>query len=152
VAGRLRELAVRFLGEFEHTLDDGGRITLPAKFRPELAQGVVITRGLDRCLFLFPMDQWVPLAEHVSALPLGKPGARSLRRLLFSGASDVVPDSHGRVLIPAYLREYAHINDQAIITGLNTYIEIWSAEVWREVKAHAEDDVVNARQWEELGI
>ena len=69
-----------------------------------------------------------------------------------SGASDVVPDSHGRVLIPGYLREYARIKDQAIITGLNTYIEIWSAEVWREVKAHAEDDVVNAQQWEELGI
>ncbi len=141
-----------FLGEFEHTLDDRGRITLPAKFREELAQGVVITRGLDRCLFLFPMDQWVPLAERISTLPLGKSGARTLRRLLFSGASDLVLDRQGRILIPAYLREYADINGQVVIAGLNNYIEIWSAAVWREVKARAEDDVVNAEQWAELGI
>jgi len=141
-----------FLGEFEHTLDDRGRITLPAKFRAELAQGVVITRGLDRCLFLFPMDQWVPLAERISALPLGKPSARALRRLLFSGASDVVPDRQGRILIPAYLREYANINGQVVITGLNTYIEVWSAEVWHQAEAQAEESVVNAEQWEGLGI
>ena len=141
-----------FLGEFEHTLDDRGRITLPAKFRDELAQGVVITRGLDRCLFLFPMDQWVPLAGRVDTLPLAKPGARTLRRLLFSGASNLVPDRQGRILIPAYLREYANINGQVVIAGLNTYIEIWSAVVWHEVKARVEDDVVNAEQWEELGV
>jgi MraZ protein len=149
---RNAELTVMFLGEFEHTLDNGGRITLPAKFRSGLAQGVVITRGLDRCLFLFPMAQWLPLAERISALPLGKPGARALRRLLFSGASDVVPDRQGRILIPAYLREYANISDQVVITGLNTYVEIWNAEVWHEVTAQAEDDVVNAERWEELGI
>lgn len=141
-----------FLGEFEHTLDDRGRITLPAKFRAELARGVVITRGLDRCLFLFPMEEWAPLAERVSALPLGRPNARSLRRLLFSGASNVIPDRQGRILIPAYLREYANINGQVVIAGLNTYVEVWDAEAWYQVKVQAEEDVLNAEQWEELGI
>jgi MraZ protein len=141
-----------FLGEFVHTLDDRGRVTLPAKFRAELARGVVITRGLDRCLFLFPMDQWIPLAERISALSLGKSSARTLRRLLFSGANDVIPDRQGRILIPTYLREYANIDSQVVIAGLNTYIEIWNAEVWNQVRAQAEEDVVNAEQWEELGI
>jgi len=141
-----------FLGEFEHTLDDRGRITLPAKFRAELARGVVITRGLDRCLFLFPMEEWAPLAERISALPLGRPNARALRRLLFSGASNVIPDRQGRILIPAYLREYANINGQVVIAGLNTYVEVWDAESWHQVKAEAEEDVLKAEQWEELGI
>ncbi len=141
-----------FLGTFEHTLDDKGRITLPAKFRAELAQGVVITRGLDRCLFLFPQDEWAPLAERISALPLTSPDARILRRLIFSEASDVIPDRQGRILIPAYLRDYAHLNSQVIITGLNTYIEVWNAEVWYKVKAQAEKDIEKAQQWEELGI
>jgi len=141
-----------FLGEFEHTLDDRGRVTLPAKFRADLARGVVITRGLDRCLFLFPIDEWAPLAERISALPLGRPKARVLRRLLFSGASNVLPDRQGRILIPAYLREYANINGQVIIAGLNTYVELWDAEAWYRVKAQTEADVLNAEQWEELGI
>jgi len=141
-----------FLGEFEHTLDERGRVTLPAKFRAELAQGVVITRGLDRCLFLFPMEQWAPLAERISALPLGRPDARALRRLLFSGASNVIPDRQGRILIPTYLREYANINGQVVIAGLNTYVEVWDAESWHQVKAQAEEGVLNAEQWEELGI
>ena len=141
-----------FLGAFEHTLDDKGRITLPAKFRDELDQGVVITRGLDLCLFLFPLHEWTPLAERISALPLVNSDARNLRRLMFSGASDVIPDRQGRILIPAYLREYANLNSQVVITGLNTYIEIWNAETWYQVKAQAEEDVVKAEQWEELGI
>jgi len=141
-----------FLGAFEHTLDDKGRVTLPAKFRAELARGVVITRGLDRCLFLFPLDEWIPLAKRISALPLTNPNARNLRRLMFSEASNVTPDRQGRILIPAYLREYAHLNSRVVITGLNTYIEIWNAEAWREVKSQAEREVEKARQWEDLGI
>lgn len=141
-----------FLGTFEHTLDDKGRITLPAKFRAELARGVVITRGLDRCLFLFPQDEWAPLAERISGLPLTNPDARNLRRLMFSEASDVIPDRQGRILIPAYLRNYANLNSQVVISGLNTYVEIWDAEAWYTVKAQAEKGVEQAEQWEELGI
>jgi len=141
-----------FLGAFEHTLDNKGRITLPAKFRAELAQGVVITRGLDRCLFLFPLVEWAPLAQRISALPLTNSDARNLRRLMFSEAGDVIPDRQGRILIPAYLREYANLNSQVIITGLDTYIEIWNAEAWYKLKAQAEKDIEKAERWEELGI
>jgi MraZ protein len=141
-----------FLGEFEHTLDDRGRITLPSKFRPELARGVVITRGLDRCLFLFSVDQWASLSMRISSLPLGNPSARTLRRLVFSGASDVALDSQGRILVPAYLRAYANLTGSVIIAGLHTYVELWDAEAWREVRAQAEQDTLNDKQWEELGI
>ena len=141
-----------FLGEFEHTVDDRGRITLPAKFRAELARGVVVTRGLDRCLLVFPMDQWASFAARISTLPLGSPNARSLRRLVFSGASDVALDHQGRILVPAYLREYANLNGPVIITGLNTYVEIWDAGVWHQVRTQAEQDTLNAKQWEEFGI
>ena len=140
-----------FLGAFEHTLDDKGRITLPAKYRDELAAGVVITRGLDRCLILFPLAEWTPLAERIRELPLTSVDARSLRRRLFSGASDIVPDRQGRVLIPAYLREYSNINGRVIITGLNNYIEIWDAEAWSELQAEA-DEGANAEAWANLGI
>jgi MraZ protein len=141
-----------FLGQFEHTLDDAGRVSLPAKYRAELAEGVVITRGVDRCLFIFPMRQWDPLAKQISDLPLGSPSARTVRRLLFSGASDIVPDRQGRILIPAYLREYANINGQVMIVGLYSYIEIWNVDDWRRVQAQAEEEGTSAQPWKELGI
>jgi MraZ protein len=141
-----------FLGQFEHTLDDAGRVSLPAKYRPDLAEGVVITRGLDRCLFLFPISQWTPLAKQISDLPLGNPTARTARRLLFSSASDIVPDRQGRILIPAYLREYANIDGQVMIVGLNTYVELWNVADWRRVQVQAEEEGASVEPWKELGI
>lgn len=122
-----------FLGEYEHNLDDKGRLAVPARFREELGDGVVITRGFDRCLMGFPRGTWTTLAEQVSGLSLGQGDARNLRRLLFSGAADVQLDRQGRILIPQNLREYAGLGEQVIVAGLNTHFEIWSAERWREV-------------------
>lgn len=122
-----------FLGEYEHNLDDKGRLAIPARFRDALGDGVVITRGFDRCLMGFPRDTWEKLAQQVSNLSLGQGDARNLRRLLFSGASDVVLDRQGRILIPQNLREYAELGEQAIVAGLNTHFEIWSGARWREV-------------------
>jgi len=141
-----------FLGQYEHTLDDGGRISLPAKYRAELAEGMVITCGLDRCLYLFPLKRWTPLAERISTLPLSDPDARVLRRLLFSGAGDVVPDRQGRILIPAYLREYANIRGRVVIVGLYDYIELWDAEDWHKMQAEVEKKGMSVEQWEKLGI
>jgi MraZ protein len=90
-----------FLGEYAHTIDDKGRLTLPAKYRAELASGVVVTRGIDKCLFVFPMDEWKKLSDKVSALPLTDTQARDFRRLLFSGANDAELDKQGRVLLPS---------------------------------------------------
>jgi MraZ protein len=123
-----------FLGEYEHTMDDKGRLAVPARFREELGEGVVITRGFERgCLMGFPKPAWEKLAQRVSDLSFGQSEARNLRRLLFSGAADVALDRQGRILIPQNLREHAGLGEQVVIAGLNTYFEIWSRERWREV-------------------
>lgn len=122
-----------FLGEFEHTIDEKGRIAIPARFREEISMGLVITRGFDHCLQAFPKPVWLTLSERISGLSLGQEEARNLRRLIFSGAAEVELDRQGRVLIPLNLREYASLSEQVIIAGLNTHFEIWSRERWHEV-------------------
>jgi MraZ protein len=142
-----------FLGEFEHTLDDKGRFTIPAKFRAKLASGLVITRGIDRCLVLHPMDHFLELAGKVSDLPVTNPEARGFRRLEFSGAVDVEPDKQGRVGLPPNLREYAKIDKQVVIIGLFDYCEIWNPETWQELKQRSYDDPESrAEQFASLGI
>jgi MraZ protein len=122
-----------FLGEYEHNMDDKGRLAVPARFREALGDGLIVTRGFERCLMGFPRERWEQLSQQVSALSLGQGDARNLRRLLFSGAADVQLDRQGRILIPQNLREYAGLNDQVIVAGLNTHFEIWSADRWGEV-------------------
>jgi MraZ protein len=141
-----------FLGEFNHTVDDKGRVTIPARFRPELATGVVVTRGLDGCLALYPMVEWESLAERVNALPITDRRARDFRRFVFGSAAESMPDRQGRVLIPAYLRQYAGIEGEVTVVGMNTYIEIWNPETWQAVRQGVENDEANAEQWAELGI
>jgi len=140
-----------FLGEYSHTIDDKGRLTLPAKYRAELATGVVVTRGIDKCLFVFPMDEWKKLAEQVSALPLTDAQAREFRRLLFSGATDAELDKQGRVLLPQYLRDYAGLNGNVVVAGLNTHMEIWTPDAWNAIRANF-DSGVSADYWAQLGI
>jgi MraZ protein len=122
-----------FLGEFEHSLDDKGRVAIPARFREELAKGIILTRGFDRCLQAFPKPTWERLRERVSGLSLGNEESRQLRRLLFSGAADVDVDRQGRILIPQNLREYAGLGELVVLTGMDTFFEIWSNERWRQV-------------------
>lgn len=141
-----------FLGEYLHTIDDKGRLTLPAKFRAELATGVVVTRGIDKCLFAFPMAEWEKLAERVSNLPLTEAQAREFRRLLFSGANDAELDKQGRVLLPQYLREYAGLDGNVIVAGLNTHMEIWAPEAWNAIRNNFEAEASNAEYWTQLGI
>lgn len=122
-----------FLGEYEHTMDDKGRVAVPARFRDELGNGVVITRGFDRCLMGFPRAAWEGLAQQVSSLSIGQGEARNLQRLLFSGAADIALDKQGRMLLPQNLREYAGLGETVILAGLNKHFEIWSVERWQEV-------------------
>ena len=129
-----------FLGEFEHLIDDKGRLTLPAKFRAELVDGFVITKGIDRCLFVYTLDEWRPLAEKISRLSVTKRDARALARLVFAGAADCVLDKQGRILIPSYLREYANLNSEVVIVGLNTLLEIWNLENWRKISQKIEEE------------
>ena len=141
-----------FLGEFVHTIDGGGRLTVPARFRADLTAGLVITRGLDRCLAIYPLEEWRQLAERVSGLPMTDRRARAFRRLVFANAADAVPDKQGRVLIPPRLREYASLDGEVVVTGLNTYIEVWNPESWGEEREHVEGDGTDVEEWATLGI
>ena|SRR5438094_6334037 len=127
-----------FLGEFEHALDDRGRIAVPAKWRAELGNGLVVTRGIDRCLLLWPMDGWRAIAEKLSQLSLMQNDARRIHRLIFSGATDAIPDRLGRILLPASLREYAELHDSVALIGLLNRAEIWSGDNWRVERSEAE--------------
>jgi len=142
-----------FLGEFYHSIDNKGRITLPAKFRPQLAAGAVITIGFERCLWIVPKAEWDKWAQRISELPITQKEARALGRRMFARACAVVPDKQGRVLLPSYLREYASIDSEAVIVGLNTYLEVWDPKLWREVQEELENNIeVIAQQLASLGV
>jgi MraZ protein len=122
-----------FLGEFSHGLDNKGRLTIPAKFRDQLDRGLVVTRSpMDRCLLVFPMPAWEQVAAKVSALPLTDPRSAQLRRAFFSGAEDLIPDKQGRILISQRLREYAQIEMDVIVSGVNLFVELWRPTLWDE--------------------
>jgi MraZ protein len=141
-----------FLGEFIHAIDSKGRLTIPAKFREDLDTGLVVTRGLDRCLAIYPIPEWEQLASQVSGLPVTDRRARAFRRLVFANASDVDLDKQGRILIPPRLRDYAGLDGEAVVAGLNTYIELWSPDTWAEERERVEDDQANIEEWAALGI
>ena len=138
-----------FLGEYRHTIDDKGRLIIPAKYRGLLAAGMVVTRGFDRNLMAFSMEGWEELAARVKSLPWSDPSAREFRRRVFSGAIDLVPDRHGRVLLPPDLREFANIESDVVITGMLDHLEIWNSDAWEPVREAAEGD---EQHWENLGI
>lgn len=129
-----------FLGRYAHNLDAKGRLAIPARYREALAEGVILTRGIDRCLALYPMAAWRPLAEKVAALPLTDADARNFRRLVFAEAADVTLDGQGRVLVPPDLRRYAGIEREALVVGVDTSIEIWSPERWAAVESSLDAD------------
>jgi MraZ protein len=142
-----------FLGEYEHNIDDKGRLAVPARFRDQLNAGVIITRGFDPCLIAFPRSYWDRLAQKASSLPIGQIGARDLQRRLFSAASDVLLDKQGRVLIPQNLRDFAALGEQVVITGMNEYFEIWASERWSEVLTKLDSEpAAFAEQLAALGI
>jgi len=142
-----------FVGEFERSVDSKGRIAIPAKFRERLTGGMVITKGIDPCLWLYPDDKWEELAAEVSALPITDAKAREFRRQLFGGASDAVPDKQGRIPLPPYLRAYADIDNQAVIVGLYDHCEIWNPERWRARQEQSHNDPEGrAEQFASLGI
>ena len=142
-----------FIGEYTHSLDTKGRIALPAKFRQKLGDGAIITRGLDRSLFIYNKIDWDALAQKLMALPLSQSGARAFSRLMLAGAMEVEFDNQGRILIPEYLRIYAGLKKQAVFAGLYNRIEIWDENTWKTYKSKTEassDDI--AEKLGELGI
>jgi transcriptional regulator MraZ len=132
-----------FLGRHAHTLDAKGRLAIPARFRDALADGLVLTRGIDRCLSLYPMATWRALAEKVSALPITDADARNFRRMVFAEAVDLALDGQGRILVPPELRRYAGLERDALVVGVDASIEIWSPEGWAQVASVMDADGAN---------
>lgn len=127
-----------FLGTHEPRLDDKGRLILPAKFREELAAGLVITKGQERCLYVFPSQEFSVITETLKQAPVTAKSARDYSRVMFAGAHDEIPDRQGRVTIPQSLRTYAGLEKECVVIGANTRVEIWDATSWNEYLADRE--------------
>ncbi|WP_028544965.1 division/cell wall cluster transcriptional repressor MraZ [Paenibacillus taiwanensis] len=119
-----------FMGEYQHSIDDKGRLIIPAKLRDNLGTTFIITRGLDQCLFVYPLDQWSLLEQKLQALPLMKADARAFSRFFFSGASECEWDKQGRINIPNHLREYAKLEKECMVIGVQNRVEVWSKGAW----------------------
>ncbi len=144
-----------FLGQYTYTLDSKGRVTIPSRFRDALRGGLVLTRGLDRCLSAYPLEMWGEIARQVNALPITSPQGRALRRVFFADAVDLVPDRQGRILVPDRLREYGELelSDEIVVVGLDRFLELWSPARWaaanaRQMEMMEEDPAL----WEHLQI
>lgn len=128
-----------FLGTHTPRLDEKGRLFLPAKFRDELAGGLVVTKGQERCLFVFPMPEFSRVAEQLRAAPMTHKAARAYSRVFFASAHDEVPDRQGRITIPAHLREYAGLDRDCVVIGASTRVEIWDRQAWDNYLAESEE-------------
>ncbi len=142
-----------FIGEYKITIDDKGRVAVPVKFRGALAQGAVVTRGLDTSLFLLPLEEWGKLANKIANLPLGQANSRAFARFMLAGAMDIEIDAQGRFVVPEYLRTFAGLKKAAVIVGVESRLEIWDEEVWTAYakKAEAESGAI-AEQLGTMGI
>lgn len=142
-----------FIGEYQHNLDNKGRIIIPSKLRDGLGDNFIMTKGLDNCLFVYPKSEWSILEEKLKSLPLTSRDARAFVRFFFSGATECELDKQGRILIPANLRSHSKLEREAVIIGVGTRVEIWSKEEW---DIYNEDDSLSyesiAEKMAELGI
>lgn len=142
-----------FIGEFHHSIDEKGRLAIPVKFRSAFKTGAVVTRGLDKSLFLYTNQEWKKLAEKLANLPISQSKSRAFARLMLAGAMDVSLDKQGRIVLPDYLRSYCSLNKKAVVAGLYNRVEIWSEEEWERYKQQTENssnDIAEALG--ELGV
>lgn len=127
-----------FLGTHTPKLDDKGRLFLPAKFRDKLAGGLVMTRGQERCLYVFPMEEFVKVTQKFQEAPTSSKAARDYMRVFLSGASDEIPDKQGRVTVPAALRQYAGLDRDCTVIGTGSRVEVWDTAAWNDYLASTE--------------
>ena len=128
-----------FIGEYTHTLDPKKRLSLPAKFRKELGKRVVITKGLDNCLFMYPHGAWEKgAAEKLAALPMGAADTRGFSRFMLSGAVEADVDGAGRVLVPDFLKEFAGLRSKVVLAGVSDRVELWNEKSWQDYKRRIE--------------
>jgi len=142
-----------FIGEYRHSLDSKNRLIMPAKFRDELGQTFVMTKGLDNCLFIYSAEEWKIIENKLKSLPMTNKDARAFVRFFFAGATECEIDKQGRVLIPSNLKEFARIDKDVVIIGVSTRLEIWSVDEWNKFNNDANisyEDV--AEKMSQLGI
>ena len=141
------------IGEFRHTIDTKKRLALPAKFRKELGETVIITRGLDNCLVIYPEKEWETMSDKLGKLPMGQAEARGFSRIMLAGAMAVGLDKLGRILVPDYLKNYANLTKSVVVCGLYNRLEIWDAESWDVYRKKMEGEIGDmAGKLKELGI
>ncbi|MGL4736838.1 MAG: division/cell wall cluster transcriptional repressor MraZ [Cellulosilyticaceae bacterium] len=141
-----------FIGEYQHNLDDKGRVIVPSKYREKLGACFVLTKGLDGCLFVYTQSEWEAFEQKLKALPLTNTGARKFVRFFLAGAVECSADKQGRILIPNHLRVYSEIEKDIVFIGMGNRIEIWSSEKWNTYNDEDFDANLLAEQMEELGI
>jgi MraZ protein len=142
-----------FIGEYSHNLDEKGRLAIPKKFRADLSQGAVVTRGLDNCLFLYTKAEWEKLAEKLAALPFSQANTRAFARLMLAGAMDVEIDGQGRIMLPEYLRSFALLKKSVIVAGLYNRLELWDETAWKTYTTATESESATiAEQMGALGV
>ena len=141
------------IGEYKHTLDPKKRLSLPSKWRKELGTSLVVTRGLDNCLFVYPLLEWEKITEKIGQLPLGQADTRSFNRFFLSGAVEVEVDSVGRILVPDFLKDFATLSTNVVLAGIHNRIEIWDEEKWTEYKRRIELEADSlAEKLGEIGV
>ena len=128
-----------FLGEFEYRVDDKGRVPVPPKFRRELKEGVILAQGPEKCILLYTPAEWKKLANALTTGAIARSKVRRLNRAIFATAFNLSLDGQGRIALPIPLREYAGVEDEVIIAGANTYIELWNKEQWEAEKAISQE-------------
>ena len=139
------------IGEYEHSLDTKGRLMMPAKFREDIGEKFIITKGLDGCLFAFSLEEWKIFEQKLRSLPISNKDARAFSRFFFAGAIDCEIDKQGRFLISSNLREFAELQKEVVIVGMDSRIEIWSKEKWQKCDDEISADEI-AEKMEMLGI
>ncbi len=140
-----------FMGEYNHTIDAKGRLIIPAKFREQLDDEFIVTKGLDGCLFAFPKDEWQAFEEQLRKLPLTQKNARRFTRFFMGGAATCELDKQGRILLPQNLREFAKLDKDVVLSGNLNRIEIWNKADWAENSAYDDMDDI-AEQMSELNL
>lgn len=142
-----------FIGEYNHSLDQKGRLAIPVKFRSEFKNGAVVTKGLDNCLFLFTKNAWNELADKLSKLPISQSKSRAFARMMLAGAMDVKLDKQGRIMLPDYLRKYGSLSKKNVIAGVFNRLEIWNEKTWDVYKQSVEKESTQiANELGDLGI
>lgn len=141
------------IGEYKHTIDDKKRLAIPAKWRKEVGRQVVITPGLDNCLFVYTLKEWKRISEKLASLSMLRADTRSFNRFMLGGAAECEVDSMGRILLPDYLREFASLDTKTVIAGVHSRLEIWDEERWQTYKRGVEKQAdALAEKLGEIGV